>query len=117
VTRDGGVAVGLAGWSGHCTVAAAGVPETAVRGKTRKSPRHDLKSPFSRRSEVHGACVRLLAGCRARHVLPTAGEVQRLEERRGSVIRRGYRYPGFGRGTGLARKRSVVEHSLALRRG
>lgn len=62
---------------------------------------------------VQALLASLLAGCRARHVflsyssegLLTAGEVQRLMARHGSVTRRDYRCLVFGRGAGLARKR------------
>lgn len=95
-----------------------------VSGKTRKFPREHLKSPFSRRREAAGAFAELLAKCRAGTLflsyssegLLAVDELQRLLESRGPVRRWEYRYPVFGRGAGVARKRTVVEYLFAVRR-
>ena len=96
-----------------------------VTGKTRKFPSDHLKSPFSRRREVRGAFERMVERCRAPLLfvsynsegLLAIDELERILATAGTVTRWDYRYPVFGHGAGVARKRTVTEHLLALRRG
>ena len=95
-----------------------------VSGKTRKFACEHLKSPFSRRREVAAAFRELLDNCRARHLflsyssegLLSADDLEQLLARHGRVERWEYRYPVFGHGAGVARKRDVVEYLFAVRR-
>lgn len=97
-----------------------------LSGKTRKFPREGLRSSFSSRRSVRAAFVALLAAVRAPHVylsyssegLLGIEDIRGLLAEHGAVSFRGFPYPVFGSGAGVARKREVTEYLFHLdRRG
>lgn len=93
-----------------------------LSGKTRKFPRDRLKSPFSTRRGAAGAITSLLAALRARWItvsynsegiVPIADLVA-LARCHGPVRTFSRPYPVFGRGAGVARRRSVTEYLVMV---
>ena len=93
-----------------------------LSGKTRKFPRSELKSPFSTRRGAAGAIAALLAVLRGRWItisynsegiVPIADLVA-LARCHGPVRTFSRPYPVFGRGAGVARRRSVTEYLVTV---
>jgi len=93
-----------------------------LSGKTRKFPRGRLKSPFSTRRGAAGAIAALLSALRARWItisynsegiVPIADLVA-LARCHGPVRTFSRPYPVFGRGAGVARRRSVTEYLVMI---
>ncbi len=93
-----------------------------LSGKTRKFPRGRLKSPFSTRRGAAGAIAALLSALRARWIaisynsegiVPIADLVASAR-RHGTVRTFSRPYPVFGRGAGVARRRSVTEYLVMI---
>ena len=93
-----------------------------LSGKTRKFPRGRLKSPFSTRRGAARAIATLLSGLRARWIAVSYGsegivpidELVALARCRGPVRTFSRPYPVFGRGAGVARRRSVTEYLVMI---
>ncbi len=96
--------------------------QPVLSGKTRKFPRGHLKSPLSTRRGAAGAIAALLAALRARWItisynsegiVPIADLVA-LARCHGPVRTFSRPYPVFGRGAGVARRRSVTEYLVMV---
>ncbi len=91
-------------------------------GKTLKFPRGDLKSPFSTRRGAARAIAALLDAVRARWIavsynsegIVPIDDLAALARRRGPVRMLARPYPVFGRGAGVARRRSVIEYLVMI---
>ena len=124
----------LAGWICDCIVATAGVPATFLDGFAGTGA---VATEMARRGAAAITCVdNLLSNTvvlgayftplataeqatlkrRLAYLRGLPGK-QRLMEEYGSVTRWDYHYPVFGRGAGVARRRTVIEHLFALHRG
>jgi adenine-specific DNA-methyltransferase len=94
-------------------------------GKTRKFRRDPLKSRYSRRSEAAAALAELVSRARVKHIFLSYNdegiindeELWRILRGRGQVELFEQRYPVFGGGAGVTRKRSITERLFYCRCG